>query len=77
MCKQRVEKGEVRLVVLASVCPGRFCKLVHHANCVSSELTRAVLEVCKSVNGVPMSDDVSVEGQRAIRTQLLGLLQDD
>jgi hypothetical protein len=72
-CKQLVEKGEVRLVVLASVCPGRSCKLVHHANCVGSELASAVLTVCGDVNRVLMSDDVSVEGQREIRMQLLNL----
>ena len=72
-CKQHVEKGEVRLVVLASVCAGRSCKLVHHTRCVSSQLAKAVMEVCKNVNCVPISGDVSAEECREIRTQLLSL----
>ena len=73
VCKKHVEKGDVRLIALAFVCPGRSCKLVHHARCVSSKLAKAVLEVCKDVNRVPMSNDVSVEEQRAMRARLLEL----
>ena len=73
-CKQIIEKGEVRLVALAFVCPGRSCKLVHHAACVTPKLANAVLSVCKDVNGVPMSKDVNEQEQSAMRTRLLSLM---
>ena len=73
-CKQSIEKGEVRLVALAFVCPGRWCKLVHHARCVTPKLAKAVMSVCKDVNGVPMSKDVNEQEQSAMRTRLLSLM---
>ena len=73
-CKKCVEKGDVRLVVLAFVCPGRSCKLTHHVGCVTPKLARAVLDVFRDVNRVPMSEDVSAEERRAIRMQLLNLI---
>ena len=73
-CKQSIEKGEVRLVALAFVCPGRSCKLVHHAACVTAKLAKAVMSVCKDVNGVPMSKDVNEQEQSAMRTRLLSLM---
>ena len=77
-CKRLVQKGEARIVTLAFVRPGYSCKLVSHARCATVALARAMKDACAGdVERVPMSDDVSVEEQRAIRTQLLGLLQDD
>lgn len=73
-CKRNIEKGDARLVSLAFVCPGRSCKLVHHAHCVTHKLAKAVLDVCKDVNQVPISTDVSVEEQRAIRSLLSSLI---
>jgi len=73
VCKQCVVKGETRLVSLAFVCPGKSVKLVHHACCLTRKLAKAVLAACGSVDGVPISADVCVEEQRAIRTRLLSL----
>lgn len=73
VCKRNIEKGDVRLVALEFVCPGRSVKLVYHACCVTPKLAKAVLGVCKDVNRVPISADLSVEEQRAIRTRLLSL----
>ena len=73
-CKQSIEKGEVRLIALAFVCPGRSCKLVHHARCVTPKLANAVLGVYGDVNRVPMSEDVTEEEQSAMRTRLLRLM---
>ena len=73
VCKQCVGKGETRLVSLAFVCPGKSVKLTYHVCCVTPKLARAVLDVCKDVDGVPISADVSVEEQRAIRLRLSSL----
>jgi hypothetical protein len=73
VCKQCIGKGEVRLVSLAFVCPGRSVKLVHHAHCVTRKLAKAVLEVYGSVDGVPMSDDVSENVQSEVRARLVRL----
>ena len=73
-CKKSIEKGGVRLIALAFVSPGRSCKLVHHARCVTAKLAKAVLEVCGDVNRVPMSDDVNEQEQSAMRTRLLSLM---
>jgi hypothetical protein len=73
-CKQSIEKGGVRLVALAFVCPGRSCKLAHHARCVTAKLANAVLGVYGDVNRVPMSEDVTEEEQSAMRTRLLSLM---
>ena len=73
VCKQCVGKGDVRLVALEFVCPGKSVKLVYHARCATTKLARAVLDVCGSVDGIPISTDVSVEEQRAIRTRLSSL----
>jgi hypothetical protein len=62
-------------VALAFVCPGRSCKLVHHAACVTPKLANAVLSVCKDVNGVPMSKDVNEQEQSAMRVRLLSLIK--
>ena len=61
VCKRNIEKGDVRLVALAFVCPGKSCKLVHCVCCVTRKLAKAVLDFCGSVDGVPISTDVSVE----------------
>jgi hypothetical protein len=61
-------------VALAFVCPGRSCKLVHHAACVTAKLANAVLGVYGDVNRVPMSEDVTEEEQSAMRTRLLSLM---
>ena len=74
-CKKSIEKGGVRLVALAFVCPGRSCKLVHHACCVTPKLAKAVLEVCGDVSRVPMSEDVTEQEQRAMRVRLLNLIK--
>lgn len=73
VCKQCVVKGETRLVSLAFVCPGRSVKLVHHVRCVTRKLAKAVLEVYGSVDGVPMSDDVSENVQSEMRARLVSL----
>ena len=73
VCKQCVGKGDVRLVALEFVCPGKSVKLVYHARCVTTKLARAVLDVCGSVDGIPISADVSVEEQRAIQLRLSSL----
>jgi len=73
VCKQCVGKGDVRLVSLAFVCPGRSVKLVYHAHCVPRKLAKAVLEVHGSVDGVPMSDDVSENVQSEVRARLVRL----
>ena len=74
-CKKSIEKGGVRLIALAFVSPGRSCKLVHHARCVTAKLAKAVLEVCGDVNRVPMSEDVDEQEQSVMRTRLLSLLK--
>ena len=58
---------------LAFVCPGRSVKLVHHAHCVTPKLAKAVLDVCKDVNRVPISADVSEKARSEIRTRLIRL----
>jgi hypothetical protein len=73
VCKQCIGKGEVRLVALEFVCPGKLVKLVHHAHCVTRKLAKAVLEVYGSVDGVPMSDDVSENVQSEVRARLVRL----
>ena len=72
-CRRNIEKGDARLVSLEFVCPGKSVKVVHHARCVTRKLARAVLKVYGSVDGVPISTDVSVEEQRAIRLRLSSL----
>lgn len=74
-CKHSIEKGGVRLVALAFVSPGRSCKLVHHARCVTAKLAKAVLEVCGDVNRVPMSEDVNEQEKSAMRVRLSSLLK--
>jgi hypothetical protein len=74
-CKKSIEKGGVRLIALAFVCPGRSCKLAHHACCVTPKLARAVLEVCGDVDRVPMSEDVNEQEQSAMRVRLLSLIK--
>lgn len=73
VCKQCVGKGDVRLVALEFVCPGKSCKLVHHVCCVTRKLVKAALEVYGSVDGIPISADVSVEQQKAIQLRLSSL----
>ena len=74
-CKKSIEKGGVRLVALAFVCPGRSCKLVHHACCVTPKMAKAVLDVCGDVSRVPMSGDVTEQEQSAMRVRLLSLIK--
>ena len=73
-CKQTIERGGVRLVVLAFVSPGRSCKLAHHARCVTPKLAKAVLEVCGDVNRVPMSEDVNEQEKSAMRVRLSSVI---
>lgn len=70
-CKRNIEKGHARLVALEFVCPGKSCKLVYHALCVTPKLAKAVLDVCGDVNRVPISADVSEEARSEVRAQLL------
>ena len=74
-CKQIIEKGEVRLVALAFVCPGRSCKLVNHSRCVTAKLANAVLGVYGDVDRVPMSKDVTEQEQSAMRVRLLSFIK--
>ena len=70
-CKRNIERGGVRLVALEFVCPGKSCKLVHHARCVTPKLAKAVLDVCGDVNRVPMAADVSEEARSEVRARLV------
>ena len=74
-CKKSIEKGGVRLIALAFVCPGRSCKLAHHACCVTPKMAKAVLDVCGDVSRVPMSGDVTEQDQSAMRVRLLNLIK--
>ena len=53
LCKQRVDKGDVRIVTCAFVRPGRRHDFVSHARCATPALVRAILSVYGAVRRVP------------------------
>ena len=54
LCKQGVDKGEIRIVTCAFVRPGRRHDFVCHASCATPALVRAILSVYGTVRRVPM-----------------------
>ena len=61
VCKQGVEKGEVRVVTHAFVRPGRSHDFVCHLRCATTALVRAMLRMYGSMERVPMTTDMDIE----------------
>ena len=71
LCKQGVEKGDVRIVTCAFVMPGRRHDFVSHANCATPTLVRAMLSVYGTIERVPMAKGMDGVACERVRTQLL------
>ena len=74
-CKGLIDKGEIRIVTLASVSswpmPRRSVKLVRHTRCVTKSFAAAVLEAHGTVENVPVLGGVSPEEVACAREALM------
>jgi hypothetical protein len=70
LCKQRVRKGEVRIVTHTFVRPGRSHDFVKHLKCATPALVAAMVGVQGSVGEVPGAKDVGAEGYEDACAQL-------
>ena len=61
LCKQRVGKGELRIVTHAFVMPGRLHDFVCHLKCATSTLVKAMVGVHGSVERVPTAKGMGTE----------------
>ena len=69
-CKGAVAKGDLRVVIRAFVCPGRWTQFVRHTNCVSASLARSMVAVHGSVYSIPVGAGVDADTAEATRAQL-------
>ena len=75
LCKQGVDKGEVRLVTCAFVRPGRRHDFVSHASCATPALVRAILSVYGTVRRVPMAAGMDAVAFENVCAQLERLVK--
>ena len=61
MCRQRVGKGELRIVTHAFVRPGRTHDFVDHLTCATPALVAAMVHVYGSVGRVPMAKEMDAK----------------
>ena len=69
-CKERVGKGEIRIVTHAFVMPGRSHDFVNHLTCATPALVAAMVNVHGSVERVPVAKEVDGEKWRVACEQL-------
>jgi hypothetical protein len=69
-CKERVGKGEMRIVTHAFVRPGRSHDFVNHLTCATPALVAAMVNVHGSVERVPVAEEVDGEKWRVACEQL-------
>jgi hypothetical protein len=70
LCKQRVGKGELRIVTHAFVRPERSHDFVNHLTCATPALVAAMVGVHGSVELVPVARGVGVEECANVLAQL-------
>jgi hypothetical protein len=74
-CKQRVEKGEVRIVTHVFVRPGRSHDFVTHARCATHSLVQAMVGVYGAVEWVPIAKSTNTAASEEVRTSLKRVLE--
>ena len=70
LCKQGVNKGEIRIVTHAFVRPGRSHDFVCHASCATPALVRAMVSIHGSVQRVPVASGIETEAYEGVCVRL-------
>ena len=76
VCKQRVNKGALRLETCAFVMPGRRAVFVTHAACVTAAHARDLLGVYRSVERVPIGTGADTMRVKEAQSRIASLVGD-